>query len=443
MHRLVIPLLVIAAALPGMAQDSQARLRLANGEPLVGIYFFTHWWEPWRSSDEAILKDLKHLRSLGINTIFLDHEWSQMIDGDWRLLDRAHRLASESGMQILPWLSLKTWVDMGSTQRRRELVERQYGVKLRTGTDANGKENGIVIPYDPTTIAAGSSYVRQYLRRYTRDGALLYLDWNGKSRPAVALTVECEWKGSCDDTTQLMFRMWLKQKYDSIEDLNNAWKTGFDSFEQVDLCDSSVFDLDGHAKGVSTHPQAVEDHIEFRSQIINESLVAMKKQVRKEFPDVLIVTELPYQIECEHPHGRSYRVHGGANPSATEHADILVIRSTGLLSEAEEKAHLAFKKRTGMKTVLTYRTYQHWGADILSGKMKREDILAYASEASRLAEGFGFYSFNEMVDTHLAPDPNPPLNPANRPVSAKESEAALAAIGEMVKAYKSANQGAQ
>ncbi len=170
--------------------------------------------------------------------------------------------------------------------------------------------------------------------------------------------------------------------------------------------------------------------------MIDASLAAMRERVKKEYPDLLVATELPYQLGSGHPHAVGYRISYGANPSAAEHADILVIRATGPLSPAEQEAHLAFKKRTGIRTVMTYRTYQTWGMDLIAGKMTATGMETYPTQAATLAEGFGFYSFNEMVDTHLAPDPTPPHNPANRRISAEESEAAVSAVGEMVQKYR-------
>jgi predicted RNase H-like nuclease len=32
---------------------------LPNAEPLVCIYYFPYWWEPWKNSDEVVLGDLR------------------------------------------------------------------------------------------------------------------------------------------------------------------------------------------------------------------------------------------------------------------------------------------------------------------------------------------------------------------------------------------------
>ena len=89
-------------------------LRLADGRPFVCVYYFGHWWEPWKSDDDAIRRDFARLKAMGVSVIAVDHEWSQAIDGNWKWLDREHRLAKEAGLQVLPWLSAKVWSDLSS-----------------------------------------------------------------------------------------------------------------------------------------------------------------------------------------------------------------------------------------------------------------------------------------------------------------------------------------
>ena len=115
----IVLLALGCVSLPAGPVAAASPLRLANDEPLVCIYYFPHWWEPWKSSDEAVLRDLRRLRGAGFNTLLLDHEWSQAIDGNWRWLDRSHRLAAQAGMKILPWLSAKSWGDVSPGDRAR------------------------------------------------------------------------------------------------------------------------------------------------------------------------------------------------------------------------------------------------------------------------------------------------------------------------------------
>ncbi len=412
-------------------------LFLADGQPSVGVYFFTHWWEPWRSSDQRILDDLARLKQMGFNTIYLDSQWSQMIDGDWKLLDRGHRLAKQAGMQILPWLSSKVWLDIGDSPYRRDLIRRMYGVELTPGIGPDGAMNRTK-PYDPALIQAGVQYCVQYIERYLHEGALLRVLWNGKPCPVVAPTVELEWAGSCDMATQLLFRLWLRARYgNEIGLLNRVWRTRLTGFEQIDLCDRRLFELQAHCEGKARHPQAVEDHVEFRSQVSDTCLAEISRQLKARYPDLVIATELPYQFGAAHPHAVSYRVVNGANPSSADHADILMLRATDALTPAEERALRNHRRRTGQKIILTYRTYHQWGSQLLTGSRSQADMDRLLTDpALRLADGFGFYSWNEMVDTHVVADPDPPYHPDHR-LGARESEALIASLGAMAQRFRS------
>lgn len=434
----LITLLLLVVAMPiSNAQQriaQQPPIVASGGEPLVGVYYFTHWWEPWRSSDEAILADLRELRDMGYNTIFLDHEWSQMIDGDWKLLDRGHRLAKQGGMQILPWLSAKAWLDIGTHDYRRELIKEMYGVELTMGVDAEGKPNR-TLPYDPAVIEAGERYCIQYMERFAETGALLHVNEDGQRKPVIAPTVELDWDGSCDVQTTQMLRLWLRARYGTIRALNHAWGTSLTGWEQIDACDTRVFDIKAHFEGKATHPAAVEDHVEFRAQVMDIAQGEISRRVRQKYPNAVIASELPYQFDATHPHAIGYRVGQGANPSAAEHADILMIRATDSLTPSEERLLQDYRKRTGQQIIMTYRTYDTWGPKLLSGEMTEEQMVRdYAEQAARVADGFGFYSWNEMVDTHVVPDPEPSFHPTSR-ITPEQSQAVRKALGKMAQRF--------
>jgi len=391
--------IALGAALPGTAAEVLPPLRTAAGEPVCAVYFFPHWWDPWKTDDDAILRDLALLRGWGINTLLIDHEWSQAIDGNFALLDRSHRLAKQAGMQIVPWLSLKTWCDMAAPEDRRRLVREMYGVELSRSRNQAGESAGI-LPYDEATIAAGVAYTEQYLERYLQDGALARFMHDGKPCPAVALTVELSWPdGGFDDRTNARFRTWCLAKYRTAEALNAAWGTTLAGFGAIDPCDKGIFDFEGLVAGTAAHPVACEDHLEFRSELVNEGLAEQKRRLLLKYPDLQIVTELPYQAGSEHPHAIGYRIGYAANPVTADHADIVVLRLTGPLSAAEQAVQTQWIRDSGKQFIMCYRTYNDWGA--------KEDLIepqgeAYASLAATFANGIGFYSWNEMVDVHLA-----------------------------------------
>jgi len=404
-------------------------LRLPAGEPLVCVYYFGHWWDPWKNDDEAIRRDFRRLRQIGVTAICVDHEWSQAIDGNWRWLDREHRLAREAGLGIIPWLSLKTWSDVNGANRLK-LAKRWYGVDLRLGKNQDGSLGAPLI-YDESVIRFGARYACDYLKRY-REQALLRLEWGGKNRPVICLSVESAWQGSFDDETNRRFRAWLRRRYADVTALNRAWGTHYRNFDAVDPRDKTVFDYAAAPSGKAKHPQAIEDHVEFRSQTISTSLALMAQHVREAYPDTLFLAEIPYQYGSRHPHAVGYRLGYGANPSSSDYADIVLFRNTGLLNGREQQALLDAETRGHQKFVLTYRTYSNWDLRAESPKFSRA-VEAYASQAAELAHGFGFYSWNEMVDVHVAYAPHPPKK---TDWTQERAERAIRLLSAMVNRYR-------
>lgn len=407
-------------------------LQLGDGRPFVCVYYFGHWWEPWKSDDEAIRQDLKALREMGVSVLGLDHEWSQAIDGNWKWLDREHRLAKEAGLQILPWLSLKVWSDLSSPDRMK-LIKEWYGVDLKLGENQDGSPGAVQI-WDDATIKAGAAYAADYLDRF-KDQALLHLNWEGKLRPVAALSVELAWAGGgFDEATNMLFVRWLRERYqDDVEKVNAAWGTNYASLWEVHPKDPEIFDYAHLQEGKAKHPQAVEDHIEFRSQLISDALGMMAARLRRTHPDVLILAELPYQFRSRHSHAEGYRIGYAANPSCTRSADLLFFRCTGPLTQEEADFLAAWKKETGQPAILTYRTYSDW-----SNERPQEDIQKiadlYAGQAARHAQGFGFYSWNEMGDTHVAPSRLEEMgNPGA--LTPEQSARSVGLMGAMVQRY--------
>jgi hypothetical protein len=422
--------LLTPACIP-QAEVHRESVCLPSGEPLTCIYYFPHWWEPWKSSDEAIRADLKRLRAMGFNTLLLDHEWSQAIDGDWKWLDRSHRLAKEAGMTIVPRLSPKTWSDI-TPGHRHELARKWFGVDVRYGEQQDGSRAAPLI-WDKAVHTAGVKYANMYMRRYA-DQALLKLRWKGKARPVISLSVESAWDGSFDPETNRRFRDWCRRKHRAIAALNAAWGTSYGGWEAIDPRDTAVFDYKAHAEGKAAHGKAVEDHVLFRSETIRDVLTGIGKEVRRKWPDVLLMAEYPYQFEAEHPHARAYRIQYGADPISCDWADIVLLRATGPLSATEAVALERHSKRTGQTFILTYRTYSDWDVEPASASFGRS-VDTYAGQAASLAGGFGFYSWNEMVDTHVAFSPVMPASEQHG-WTAERAERAIGLIAAMVARYR-------
>jgi hypothetical protein len=423
--------LLMLSAVPATPSHAGEPLRLADGRPFVCVYYFGHWWEPWKSDDDVIRQDFARLKAMGVSVIAVDHEWSQAIDGNWKWLDREHRLAKEAGLQILPWLSAKVWSDLSSPDRMK-LMKEWYGVDLKLGEMQDGSPGPVQI-WDNATIRGGSMYSAEYMDRYGEQ-ALLHLNWHGESRPVVALSVELGWQGGFDaETTTKLFSGWLEARYDGLGELNAAWGTDFARLEDIDPKDATIFDYAHLQSGEAKHPQAVEDHIEFRSQLISKCLGIQAALLRRKHPNVLILAELPYQFASKHPHAEAYRIGYAANPSCVRSADILFFRCTGPLNQEEADFLAQWTKETGQPSILTYRTYSDWANERSAEDMQRSADL-YAGQAAQLANGFGFYSWDEMVDTHVAPS-RPEDTGHNGPLTPEQSERSVALMEAMIARY--------
>ena len=396
-----ILLLGACSALLAPSASSVPALELTDGRPVVGVYYFGHWWNPWKSDDDAIRTDLHRLRRMGVSVLFTDHEWTQAIDGDWRWLDREHRLAREAGLVIVPWLSLKTFSDV-SPGPRHELAKKWFGVDLVYGVDQKGKKCA-PLPWARQTLEFATRWTQAYIDRYRETGALAHIRVNGREGIWVCPTVEIAWvgPGSFDPTTIFMFQRYAKGRYGTVAALNKAWNTQYTNFWDIDPRNPAIFDIAGATHGKADHPVAVEQWCMFSAELLNDSLDRIGTAIRRAVPDVVIGTEIPYQLESRHPHAVSYRLGYAAAPEAVEHAEILVVRATGPLTPAEMAAQDAYRKR-GHAVVLAYRTYRRWSTFVTAPDYQTR-VAAFAGQALEHADGLGFYAWNEMVDTHVAP----------------------------------------
>jgi len=365
-------------------------LRLPNGEALVCAYFFGHWWEPWRSDDGAVRRDLAALRGMGLNAICLDHEPSQSFDGDWKYLDREHRLAKEAGLNIIPWLELKCGADMSAHCAE---VKTRWEVEVPVGEDRAGKPLNVRV-WDPAYPQILAKYALLYLDRYLKDGALLRLRDGDRLRPVISLTVETGWdNASFDDGTHARFRAWLQGRYREVEALNASWGTQFAGWADVDPRDESVF---GYGRLPEEVTPPLRDHAAFRAELINDALAQAGRLVRAKHPEVLLLAEVPYTFSSPHPHAVTHRIAAASLAQAVAYADIVMFRTVSpILSQAELDDCRMLEGR-GQRIILAHRTYE--AANFCPARAQQ----VIPEQAAGWAHGLGYYSWNEMVDVHIA-----------------------------------------
>ena len=112
---------------------------------------------------------------------------------------------------------------------------------------------------------------------------------------------------------------------------------------------------------------------------------------------------------------------------------MVLLRCTGLLNAAEARALRQWKAITGQPVILTYRTYTDWAAPRSPDELRRLAEM-YARQAADLGNGFGFYSWNEMVDTHVVPSP-PEDQDKPGALTPEQSRRAVALMAAMARRY--------
>jgi len=227
----IFPLQLISAAIDPFPDDIPMN---------VGAYYYPEQWDPSQWD-----RDLENMANLGFQfTHFAEFAWSKLEPEDGRFdfewLDRAVELAQHHGLKII--------LCTQSCAPPAWMVEAHPDVLL---TDINGrrKEHGT-----RANMSFANPVYRQYVERMTREIGKRY-----GNHPAVAgWQLHNEPYGHYDysECAQLRFRDWLRAKYTSIEQLNEAWGNAFwsqeyQSFDQIRIPNTAL--LDG---GINPHQLA-------------------------------------------------------------------------------------------------------------------------------------------------------------------------------------------
>ncbi len=316
--------LALIAALPAAAPEP---LLLPDGEPVVAAYFFTRWWEPWRSDDDRVRADIQILDEAGVNVLLIDHQPSQMFgEAGWSWFDRDHRLAAERGLYIVPWLESKCGRDASFADRFDEIA-RRWDVQLERAEQQDGTPAETLM-WKPEFTTYMLRWIGDYLERYGEDSALLRVVRDGREYRVISPCVELGWgEVSFDDETNALFREWVTKRYDDIDSLNAAWGTTYPDFDAIDPRDKEVFDYSDLRQ--PTQSPAVTDHTRFRTELVRDVYQGLADVLKAEYPDLLLMAELPYEFPCDHTDALKYGWEYAAFPEIAEWADLLLIRTTG------------------------------------------------------------------------------------------------------------------
>jgi len=366
--------------------DIKDPMRLPDGQTLKAIYYFPHWWDPWKTDDAVVTGDLKKMKDLGFNTVCLDHEASQAVDRDFYWLDREYKLAGQEKMSILPWLQLQA-VDRSALMKFSHLT-----LKSAINQDKQAEDDCIIFG-DPEFKKALAHYVSVYLDRYVEDASLLRIKDGKRVRPVVGLMLETGWRSpnglplSFDDETNAYFRKWMKSLHYDIKQLNKKWGTSYKSFDEIDPCDKTIFNYAFTDR--ANPPMPVREHTLFRARVIKDTLGDVVREVRKSHPDVLFVAEVAYPFESDDPNADAYRWNNANEQEAVGFADIVFIRTLGGPVAKPVVREGNFLKPFAKKVVLAYR--------LLDG-VPASQAVNLALDCAMNSNGFAFYNWNENAD---------------------------------------------
>ena len=379
-------LCVAVSATCGAKIELKDPIRLPDDQLLKTIYFFPHWWDPWKSDDAAVTADLHRMRELGFNTVCVDHEASQAVDREWYWLDREYELARQENMCILPWLQLQS-------ADRVSLMQFSH-LELERAVNQDGQpEEDSVLFRDGEFKKALAHYVSVYLDRYGSDPTLLRVKEKDKLRPVVGLMVETGWRStsglplSFDEETNAYFQRWMKASYHDLEHLNSEWGTSYKSFDEIDPCDKTIFNYAFEDK--NNMPVAVREHTRFRARIISDALRDVARQVKKRYKDVLFAAEAAYPFSLDNQDANVYRWNNANEYKAVEFADIIFIRTVGNTSSGQVKKEQDLMMLNGKRVVLAYRLFD----DSSSSR-----AVAFGLDCASAANGLGYYNWNETAD---------------------------------------------
>ena len=229
-------------------------------------------------------EDLSLLKKAHINTVTLNvFSWARLQPSDevydFALLDRMIQLYSQEGMNIIlatGTAALPAWM----VRKYPEVARTDfYGMHHKFGKRHNA------CPSSPVYRKYSAALAGKLAERYAGDPAIKM--WH----------INNEYGGACFcENCERKFRLWLKEKYQTLDRLNEAWNTEFWSHTIHDweeivapnrLGDGADYDTSAH-EGISV------DYRRFNSDNILENFCAEKAAIRQYDQDTPVTTNMMY-----------------------------------------------------------------------------------------------------------------------------------------------------
>jgi len=398
---IVLSMLLLVAGHVAALEGYQEPLRVQSGEALIGIYFNGYKASPWKSDDAKVGEDLARIRAMGANALFAVHGPVEAISDDWEAFDREHALAKAAGLSILPGLEIQA-----GTELSNEKVAQKYSIAVPKAENRNQEKQNSLVTSDEFRDAL-TRYATDYLDRYLEKGAILRLLDGGKPKPVIALSFETGWLGvSFDKETTTRFWKKIYQHYMAsgwnIGTLNFNWGTRIPDFAEINPKDPLIFDYDFILPDDKRLWRPMSEHAMFRADLVNEALTVVRDRLLEKYPDLLFAAEIPYPFECPARKAIVYKWNAASLPRIVNHADLVLVRTAGDLTGAEQNALLDLIE-SGRQVVLCHSVAKDFGF----GRKLRPIFYEHfvPTLTAQFSNGLGFYSWNEVLSHNFGRDP--------------------------------------
>lgn len=192
----------------------------------TGVYYYPEAWNP-----EQWDRDFKKMADMGFEfTHMAEFAWAQLEPSegnyDFKWLDKALELAEKHNLKVImctPSATPPVWL---VRKYPEVLVEKSTGLKTNHGTRAHCSWSSTKYQEMTTKIVTAMA------QHYGNDKRIW--GWQIDNEPSHYGTYDYS------PAAQANFRVWLKNKYKTIENLNYAWGTAFWSgiytdFNQIDI----------------------------------------------------------------------------------------------------------------------------------------------------------------------------------------------------------------
>jgi beta-galactosidase len=185
---------------------------------LLGAAYYPEWWEP---SEWEI--DFRQMQELGINTLRMgEFAWALFEPApgkfEFSWMDRAIALANQHGIDVIlctPTASVPPWLY-------------QLHPDVLTGNDAGlytyGGRKGYCTN-SPNYLQASARVVTALADHYGHHPGVI--GWQLDNEPGFPFT-------SYDPVSEQAFRLWLKKRYGTLDELNRVWNGAFWSNKYTD-----------------------------------------------------------------------------------------------------------------------------------------------------------------------------------------------------------------